>query len=78
MHITSVQEAVKAFTKEFPDMKVIGYWKTSDGYVLDAREIDPSDPPIPIPGQFVVEPDGIIRGTNPVLMDLDDGDYFQI
>lgn len=72
----SIREAIKLFTKQVSGRRVIGYWKKSNGFVLNTREAISSENPDP--GQFMVTFDGNVYGTNPVLSDLDDADYIRI
>lgn len=73
----TLNDAVKIFVKEYPGYRVVGYWKKSNGYVLNTKPFSKGDTP-PIPGQFMVENNGIVYGVNPMIMNLNLSDMIKI
>lgn len=72
----TIKDAILLFSKNFPDRKVIGYWKKENGYVLNTKPILKTS--FIEPGQFMVRNDGNIYGTNPMNMELDQASYIRI
>lgn len=64
----TVQEAIKIFSKQQPNVKFKGYWKRGENIILNADL--KGDIEAPAPAQFIVTPKGKIMPTNPVLSDL--------
>lgn len=77
MITNAVTEAISKFNKEFPGMRVIGYWKNENGYILNTKRV-PEIPDIIEPGQFIVTNDGRVYGTNPVLSKLNSLEYYSL
>lgn len=64
-----IKDAIRVFSKEFPNKKVIGYWRKPNGYVLNTESSPNND--CPEPTQFMVTKNNEIYGTNPIVSKLD-------
>ena len=71
-----IKDAIRVFSKAFPNKKVIGYWRKPNGYVLNTEPSFDSDRPEP--AQFMVTKDNEVYGTNPIASDLDPESMIQL
>lgn len=73
----TLYEASKKLGEEYPGRMVVGYWKKSDGYVLNTKTPN-EDALTPMPAQFMVTDDGDVYPVNPVSADLTSEGYISV
>lgn len=73
----SLEEALVVLASEVKNRIVLGYWKKNGQYIFNTTSVVvPRD--VPQASQFVVEEDGTVYGTNPMISDLDEDDYIPL
>jgi len=66
----NIKDAITIFSKTISGKKVIGYWISKKGFILNTKSIPEVDG-FYGPEQFVVTVDGKVYGTNPLIEDFD-------
>ncbi len=72
-----ISKAIELFGQYNPRRKVVGYWKSPEGLILNTTAGYDFEG-MPEPGQYIVYNSGKIIPTNPVRSDLSPTDYVEI
>lgn len=70
----TLNDAMKIFTREYPDYRILGYWQDAHDYIFNI-EVSPDYVGA---AQFIVKSNGKIQGTNPMNSNLDPKKYVKL
>lgn len=73
----TIKEAIMLFSKEVSGKRVVGYWVSEKGVILNTKSVPELDG-FYGPSQFVVSNEGKVYGTNPLVDDFDSMKYHKL
>lgn len=69
-------DAIRILNKKIPEREIVGYWRKGNNYIFNT--VGKKQPESYTCSQFIVEENGDVKCTNPIISDLSEEDMIKL